>query len=167
MGARGKQSTGPKRAPRVDARPHSSLRGIAEMSVPYLDLVNGEPAYWSDPDDPERLAAWTLWRDRILARWHRPGWRPAAWVRFDLPLLVDKVRPWRRDVLERWNATADKARQISLAEFVYAFKATSEDERELIRETWRGELRLADGDRRHPAADDVPPWFDADGPTSP
>jgi hypothetical protein len=41
MGLHGKRSNGPKKAPRRDARPHSSARAFTEMSAPYIDLLKG------------------------------------------------------------------------------------------------------------------------------
>lgn len=159
MGARGKQSSMIRRQPATDVRPHSSLRGIMEGSPAYWNLVNGEPAHWADPSDPLRAAAWALWRDRIMERWKRPGWRPAGWVAFDLPPLLARVRPWRRDMLEIWNAAADVDRQIPLAELVFGLRDTSDAERAEITEGWEKSIALADGDLLILASLDVPPWF--------
>jgi hypothetical protein len=157
MRARGKQSL-IRKAPRRDARAHSSARGIVEGSPQYWDLVNGG-GHWSDPDDPDRRAAWEEWRDRILERWTwPPGSRPAGWIQFDLPLLLNKARPWRRDMLERWNDPADAGRQIPLSELIFGLKTTSADERSAIEDEWCGWIATA---AENPDVDieDVPPWF--------
>src|SRR5688572_700617 len=107
MGSRGKSANGMQRPPKADRRPHSSVRGLSERSPAVFDLAIGDGFHWADPLDPERKAAWEEWRDRLMVRWRRSGWRPAAWVAFDLPPLMDRVRPWRRDMLERWNAPSD------------------------------------------------------------
>ena len=81
MGARGANSGGTKRARRVDARPHSSMRGFRIDGQEGWDLINGDPRHWSDPLDPERRATWEANRDAIMGRWvqpSRPGWRPTT-----------------------------------------------------------------------------------------
>ena len=98
MGMRGKGASAPKRAPRIDRRPHSSIRGFRMDGPEGWDLILGDGRHWSDPLDPERRATWRDHRDAIITRWvkpFRPGWRPAAWFDFDLPELAKRASPWR------------------------------------------------------------------------
>ncbi|MER8489329.1 hypothetical protein NKH53_13760 [Mesorhizobium australicum] len=155
MGLHGKQSNGPKKAPRRDARPHSSVRGITELSAPYFDLVNGGE-YWTNPCDSEREAAWQVWRDRIADRWHRPGWRPDGWRVFDLPKLLMLKRPWRTDCPQVW---ADPKRRIFVDEYVWALRETSAEERSDIEELWRTWISNADEDSKPDVEFDPPAWF--------
>lgn len=158
MGARGAGATGRRRASQIDSRPHSSARGVGLNSAGYWDLVLGDGSHWADPEDPARKAAWDQWRDAILARWQWFGRRPAAWVTFDLPPLVDRARPWRKDMLDRWRAESGD-RQIPLAELVYALKETAESERDAIAEDWRKGIVMAEGDAALLAELEIPPWF--------
>jgi hypothetical protein len=120
--------------------------------------VNGDQRHWADPLAAERKATWEEHREKIMGRWvrpSRPGWRPDAWLCFDLPKLAKTAAPWRRDALERWSA--DPSRTISVLEFVHGLKATSDEERAGIEELWRDDLRLLA--ENCCAEIDVPPWF--------
>jgi hypothetical protein len=93
MGARGRNSTGPRRGVHKNALlPHSYRTEITAFSHPFYDLCLGAESahdrFWPDPYDPERRAAWAEWKDRIRATfpfsWSN-GDRPDAWIDFELP----------------------------------------------------------------------------------
>jgi len=153
MGARGRGARPALRTLPANQRRTAAYREpIVECGHQYWDLCLGAEStygrYWPDPLCDERRAAWAEWKDKIRGRfpfdWSN-GNRPAAWVDFDLPPLLEAA-------VKSGRFTAEQIEGMSVEECVFHFDS-DEDERQQIEEGWRHRVRCGYG------LDGVPRWF--------